>query len=545
MSVRTCHTKPVEVELRPKQTSRLRLSADKAGSRRHLFFLFLMTSLSFFSQENDLKDLEGIELKTRIRLNYMSVKMPTEKVPFGLEPRMGLMGIRYQIPINNWLYAGLGFHGALFGDQGGLFTLGAELGVNQKLFNNIYFDANLHFAGGGGFRSLVNGGAMINPNIGLEYKKNGFAFGAQYSYINFTNGIIRSDALSFFVEIPSTVRKASYQDAQKQFVAQNLSEDNFWKKPAVRSVQQIRFDYYFPTGDSKKDNGDDLDITLHVLGFEYQKYLSQRGFVYAHADAIYKGLTAGYMQIFLGGGYNFLQTERFNLFSKFGLGAAGGRVAQEGGFMMYPSAGFDIKISKKFSFSGHGGYLRALDGSLEAYTTGFGIKYLNFSGGTQKSDGTNYSIFRTQGLRLAIENQSYWNVKRFGANTVDLQMIAMKVQYDLSNSFYIAGEASFAYEGNSGGYAHGLFALGYKTPQFFNDHFSLFFEGGVGAAGGGRVDTGEGIVVRPLAGLNYHVSKDFTFTASGGQLISPFGNVNSSNINIGLTYGLSSLEVKK
>ncbi len=501
-------------------------------------------STTLFAQE-DLSNLEGNTLKTGIRLSYHSVQMPNEKVSYPLEPRMGLLGANYLIHINDWLYTGLGFHGALFGDQGGLFTLGANLGVNTKIYKNLYFDANIHVAGGGGFRSLVNGGLMLNPNIGLQYKKKGFAFGAQYSAINFTNGIIRSDGVSFFVEIPSSVRKASYEDAQREFVAKNLNSDNYWKKPVVRSVTQARFDFYFPIGDSKKDNGEDLDVTLYVLGGEYQKYLTERTFIYAHTDAIYRGLTAGYMQLFFGGGHNFVQTRSINLFGKFGLGAAGGRVAQEGGFMMYPSAGFDIKIAKKVAFSGHGGYLRALDGSLEAYTLGFGIKYLNFTGGTTDAEGNSIEKFRTQGIRIAIENQSFADVKRFGAHTVDLQSIAFRILYDISKSFYLVGEASFAYEGNSGGYAHGLFALGYQTPKFFNQNFSLYFEGGVGAAGGGRVDTGEGIIVRPVAGINYHIAKDFSVSFSGGKLITPIGDANSTNINIGLTYGLSSLIAKK
>jgi hypothetical protein len=51
--------------------------------------------------------------------------------------------------------------------------------------------------------------------------------------------------------------------------------------------------------------------------------------------------------------------------------------------------------------------------------------------------------------------------------------------------------------------------------------------------------------VRPTAGINFHVSDDFSFNIAGGQIWSPFGNVNSSNINIGLSYGLSILNSKK
>ena len=43
------------------------------------------------------------------------------------------------------------------------------------------------------------------------------------------------------------------QDAQKTFTINDKSKDEFWIKPAVKSVQQITFDYFFPIGDSRTD----------------------------------------------------------------------------------------------------------------------------------------------------------------------------------------------------------------------------------------------------------------------------------------------------
>jgi hypothetical protein len=80
------------------------------------------------------------------------------------------------------------------------------------------------------------------------------------------------------------------------------------------------------------------------------------------------------------------------------------------------------------------------------------------------------------------------------------------------------------------------------TNKFANNKLSLF---AAGIAGGERVDSGEGVLVRPTADINFHVNDDFSFNIAGGQMWSPFGNVNSSNINIGLSYGLSILNSKK
>jgi hypothetical protein len=506
-----------------------------------LFIFFLSVSITAQEVEN-INSLNGKELKNSVRLNFIPVQMPMD-FDQNLKSTMGLMGLHYQIPINNWLYGGIGMYGAVTGDQGGLFTLGVELGINKKIYNNIYLDANFHFGGGGGYRYLINDGGFINPNIGLQYKQKKFNFGVQYSHLNFYSGEIKSNSVSFFIEIPSVLKFTDYKNAQKNFAASNISNDNFWKTPVTKNVQQVRFDFFKPIGNSRKDNAnkqEPLTETLAVLGFEYQKYISDNTFVFAHTDAIYKGLRAGFMDLFFGAGYHPYQTKNINLFTKFALGAAGGRVAPEGGLMIYPSAGIDFKISNKIALSSHAGYYRAIAGDLEAYTFGFGVKYLGFNGGTE-----NYTSFKTQGIRIGIQNQTYFDVLKTDSPNIDLQLLALQVNYDLNHTFYLVGEIGFAYDGKSGGYAHGMAGIGINSPYFFKKKMRAHFEGMAGAAGGAGVDTGEGIVIRPSIGLSYKLTNSVSLQSSIGKFITPFGDLKSTNVNIGLSFGLATLSARK
>ena len=180
-------------------------------------------------------------------------------------------------------------------------------------------------------------------------------------------------------------------------------------------------------------------------------------------------------------------------------------------------------------------------------TAGFSFKYYGLSGGTtdpiSKEKG---KTIKTQGVQIGVQNQTYFDVAIIDrSRDPDLQQIALKINYDITKRFYVAGEASFAYDGGAGGYAHGLFGLGIKSNRFFNKRISLFAEAAGGVAGGGGVDSGEGILIRPSAGINYHINDDFNFNVSGGQMWSPYGNVNSTNINIGFTYSLSIINLKK
>lgn len=527
---------------------------------KKLFLLWIaLFSLNNLAQELKLDDLTGIELNNKIRLNYILIDQPNLTYTYGdgstytLDPTMGFWGLNYYIPLNNWLYTGAGFHGAAYGDQGGLFTLGVNLGVNFPLAKKIDFDANLHFGGGGGFRSLVNGGGLLYPNAGLKYNAKGFSFGLQYGYVNFFTGIQRGDNFSFFIEIPTTVRTSSYSNSQKEFRVHENHEDDFWKKPAVKNVQQITFDYFFPIGSSRNDGIANFNATtplrqtLKILGFEYQKYITENIFIYAHADAMYGGLESGFMDVFFGAGKNFFESKYINFFAKMGIGAAGGRIYPENGLTVYPSTGFDVKFTEKFGLSFHGGYHRAVGGIFEAYTAGFSFKYYGLSGGIYNPfTGEKAKSIKTQGVKIQVENQTYIDVSKFGgARNTNLQLIALRLTYDINKRIYFVGEASFAYEGESGGYAHGIFGLGIISNKFINNKFSVFAEAMGGVAGGGGVDFGEGIMVRPTAGINYHANDNLSFHVSGGNLWAPNGTVNSKNINIGFSYGLSVLNAKK
>ena len=115
--------------------------------------LLVSISILSFQMYSQTENSETIftfkKLNNSIRLNHISVNMPTEKVSYDLAPKMSLVGLNYNVPLTGWLYTGAGMHAAVTGDQGGLFTLGVNLGVNTKVFKSIYFDANVHFGGGG------------------------------------------------------------------------------------------------------------------------------------------------------------------------------------------------------------------------------------------------------------------------------------------------------------------------------------------------------------------------------------------------------------
>lgn len=476
----------------------------------------------------------------------MAIDMPNTIKRF-TEKQMGLGGLHYQIPINNFLYAGAGMYFALHGDQGGLFTLGAEIGLNTRIYKNLYLDGSVHFGGGGGYRVLINDGSYINPNIGIEYKKKDFAFGVQYSYFDFLSGDVRDNTVSVYVQIPNKINATYYKNRNQTIKSENLP--NLFRKKASKSAMVVRFDFFKPINKSKRDIGTPLTNQLYVLGFEYQKYLNNNLFLYAHTDAIYKGLRAGFMDLFVGVGYHPIVTKYIDLTTKFGIGSAGGRISPEGGITMYPSVGIDIKPHKNITIASHLGYLNALDGDFEAKTYGFSLKYNIESGGTTSfNQKKEIAELKTQGIRVNLQNQTYLNVPKTddleNKLIADLQLIGFNICYDFNKHFYGMGEAGFAYKERSGGYAHGLIGLGGKSPSFFNGKSRGHLEIMGGVAGGGGINTKEGIVIRPTLGLSYDLNNQFSVYTSIGKFLSYDKTVNSTNFNFGISYNFAVLKSK-
>ncbi|WP_010134754.1 hypothetical protein [Ochrovirga pacifica] len=509
--------------------------------------LFLRLVFLYSCLSSAQSDLSIFTKKNRVRLNYMVLKMPYD---FNAkDKKMALGGLHYQIPITNKFYLGTNTHAALFGDQGGLFTLGIEIGLRQPIFKNLSLDTNLDFGGGGGYRSLINKGAYINPNIGLAYQFKNITFGAQYSHFNFYTGSIKDNSVSLFLEFSTKIQTALYSEKNNSYDLNNVNKLNNKK-----SAFAIKLDQYFPFGRTRKDfehNSELLRNTLYLLGFEYQKYINQNTFVFIHSDAVYSGLVAGFMDIFGGIGYEPIQTNHFNIFTKLAIGSAGGRVRAEGGATMYPSLGIDYHISSKTSLFAHVGYTRALDGYFEAYTMGGGIK---FSTQPQKVQELTPTKIYTKGVRVSMQHQTYLDIKRQVREPLDqLHLLALQFNYDLNKSLYLIAQTAFAYESRyngsnfesakwgAGGYADGMIGMGVYSPIFAKGKIQPFAEVLIGAGGGAGIDAGGGIISKVKVGSYYKLTSHLSLIVSGGKVISPFANVNSNNINIGFSVNFSTL----
>ena len=507
-----------------------------------LFLLAICISCALFSQEKNSIPIKKIQAGFA-SIDYLSLKMPLNK--FG-EPEinMGITGIHYNLWLNKSIYGGVGFYGSVNGKRGGMFTLGVNFGMKSMLTHQLFIDTGFHLGAGGGASTPDGGGAMFLPHVSLGYQFKNFSTTVGYSHINFFDkGNIDGQQLRIGVQIPISFNYASFKNKEKNYTTESL-KNSTWNRFSKRISMMMHLNNLSPYGDSQFTDGVSLKgKTIRLAGFEFDSYFNDHWFAFFKADGAFHGIQGGYMDLFLGGGYHFsMNKNRTNILAKFGVGAGGGGGADTGGgFLIYPDISIEQLLFKDIYFSINKGYLMNPNNHFTSTTLGFGLKYyVNHSGITTKNK-TTLTKSKFKGIEIIIGQEMYLNAKRMLQPTENLHQIALQLNLFLTKNVYLAGHTSFANFGNAGAYAEGIVGVGYQTKPLLSKKVNLFTQILAGAAGGGDISTGQGLIVKPSIGINYLINDKLKIRTLIGKVKARGGELNSTSISLGLTYNLSFL----
>lgn len=507
-----------------------------------LVILILLSSFTLLSQENNTIPQKQTQ-KGFVNLDYISIKMPNDI--FGNpEINMGLTGIHYNLWLNNSIYTGLGFYGSVLGKRGGLFTLGLNLGIKSKLTKNSFIDTGFHFGGGGGAGAPDGGGAFLLPHVNLGYQFKNFSTTLGYSYINFFDkGNINNTQLRLGIQVPLSFDYASYENKEKSHTVEQLKTSD-WNQKSRRFSLMMHINNLSPYGDSQFTDGKTLNgKTVRLAGFEINSYFSENWFVFFKADGAFHGIPSGYMDLFIGSGYHFsFNKNRTNILTKFGIGAGGGGGADTGGgFLIYPDISIEQKVVNNIYFTVNKGYLMNPNQHFTSSSLGFGLKYYTNQQGIQAPKNASFSSGKFKGVEVILGQEMYLNAKRISQPTENLHQIALQFNVFVSKNFYLAGHTSFANFGNAGAYAEGIVGIGYQTKPLLNNKLQFFSQVLAGAAGGGGIDTGQGLIFKPSIGANLKLNDKLSLRTSLGKVKAKGGALNSTSISFGLNYRISFL----
>jgi len=283
--------------------------------------------------------------------------------------------------------------------------------------------------------------------------------------------------------------------------------------------------------------------TIQLAGFELAKYTNNNFLYFLKVDGAYRGIRAGYMNVFLGAGYELsFNRNRTNILGKFSIGAGGGGgVDTNGGFLIQPDLSLEQKLFNSVFLTVNGGYLLTPDSKFKTSTFGVGLKYkTNLNGILSKNSKLTSSKF--QGVEAIVKHDVYFDAKRDEDPDENLHQISMQINFNINKNLFLAGQTSFANFGNAGAYAEGIVGFGLNTKYFANEKIKLFAQILAGAAGGGGVTTGQGLIVKPSTGIDFKLNDEFGIRTGIGYVSSLNNGLSSSFVNFGIKYNISFLQ---
>ncbi|MDC2995436.1 hypothetical protein OAZ93_02505 [Prochlorococcus sp. AH-736-F09] len=450
---------------------------------------------------------------------------------------MGLYSIGAYDRLNSWLYGGITLYGAATGRRGGFFTGGYTLGVEHRLTDNWILDTGGYVGAGGGGAAAQGGGLMIRPHIGLKYDLSWSALGLNYSYVDFPNGDISSDAIALSLDIPFTSPTFSWENdglTEADYFGANLSNVS-----RHRSHIAARIRAYYPSSDSKTTYGGSFDDSIGLVGVDYSYFLDKNWFATFETAGAVVGGVGGYAELLGGIGYRLSLTknDRLALLPALTIGGAGGGAVETGGgFVARANLGLEYLLSPDLNIIIDGGYLTAPDGNFDTPYLGFNLAYAmeTFAQDQKGAPLKETNLIQTNKWRFRPVYQWYFDAQRKDSSSRDMQLLGGKLDWMVGDWWYLTGQGLSAYEGGAGGYSEGHWGIGVLGPSWKN--WQIYCEMLIGAGGGGGVDSGSALLYKPSIGLEYNLNDDFSLQTGIGKVISKEGNLDANTFDFSLVW---------
>jgi hypothetical protein len=503
-----------------------------------LFVLYLMMQLSLsLPAANAAEERESIDaVHSRARFTYESVSLPANE-------KMGFMGSTVLFDASEWFSLGVGAYGALAGKRGGFITLGGAAEIRQEISDFAEVNSGV-FVGAGGGRGgfqLAGGGLMLRYHAGGEIKSEHWGnIGAGVSYVDFPDGTIHSfqpyvsyDYQFDTLHSPGWIEASDIPDYRNSFTPK--SEQEF----AVVSRT-----YKVPSG-VKQDNGLRAQHpTINLLGIEWNKYVTDDLFIRVESEGAMGGQSTGYMQILFGLGYRIalIKGTWIKLMSSAGV-AGGGAVATGGGLLVDATAALQQKLGDHLYAEVAAGYVASPGDSFKALSFAAKLGYHFFTPDIpgEKVYLSDLGGFDPLPMRIRTTYQSYFkaasNWRTHHPNT-NVNLLGFQLDYFVAENLFLTGQGIAAYHGKAGAYMTGLVGAGAHLSLFGSPLF-VELEALAGAAGGGGLAVGGGLVWQTNAGLGYQFSDAYSVIGTYGYMSAPKGPFRARVLTVSVGYNFS------
>lgn len=471
-------------------------------------------------------------------LSQESLKSTYEVLRLPAAEKMGMLGLGIDHHLTDHFRLGATSYAAVRGERGGFITLGASAGLSFPVLPKLEFDSGLFVGAGGGHGgyTLSGGGLMLRAHAGTNFDAGPYGkLGFGISSVDFPNGgSIRSTQPYVSYTLPFY---AFTESGWAESAARQLNHDEEKRlSPAVHELGLYVRNVMVVPGTRTGSGRAQADFKL--LGAEWRTYLNDTVFARFESEGAAGGQSSGYMHILGGAGVRYPLYSRLFASASVAVGGGGGGGVDTGGGLLTDTAlGLQYFLARHLFVDVSGSYLKAPSASFEAKSIGVKFGYQFGSAGNADTALNEPSRFDPHFLRVRLASQTYlaasdyWNSHSLDGN---IDNIGIQFDYFVTPRWFVTGQGMAAYGGNAGAYMAGLSGVGYRLPlgkKFFAEAEAL-----VGAAGGGGVPTGGGLVTQADIGLGYSLSDSLALMVTLGEMTSVNGSFRTPMAGVSLAF---------
>lgn len=393
--------------------------------------------------------------------------------------------------VNDRFSFGQGIYGAAMGDAGGAFFWGFEGVLRQPLTDRLSLSF-AGFLGGGGGAAQVNGhGTMVRAALGLDYRVSPhWDLQLTASRVRISGAPIDGGAWGLGLRYRFDADRAeSRRNPEFDSVAVTAS--------GLRAASGVRL----------RSGG--AQGAFILMGARASFDISPRTSLSFSAAGAAQG-AQGYMHI-MGAARRNMALRRLVFFAEGSLGLGGGGDVDTGnGLLIGATLGVQAPVTRGLGVELSFGALTAPSGGFRGSAVSLAL--VRRFDGTQGTEPQRWAF--SAGVSAQQTGAGYFVAPPGPSSMVIMQ--ESSIDYFIGRHAYLTGNAQTTMYGGVAGYAIGMVGVGYEFP--ISRRWSLSFEGHLGAAGGGGVNTAGGIIYGYRAELDYRVRETFSLSLGVGQL---------------------------
>ena len=365
----------------------------------------------------------------------------------------------------------------------------------------------------------------LDPLVGLPGR-----LGLGVSRVSFPNGAIGSTQPYVAYALPFQIFTRSGFSSSG---SETLSADEVARlSPRGHETGVVFRRYRVASGTLNDSGGPQTDFDL--LGIEWRSSLGPNLYAKMETEGAAGGGATGYMQILGGVGVRLPLTHRLTARASASIGGGGGGgVDTGGGFLVDAGASLQFDLTPQWYAEAVLQQLRATSGPFKANSLALMVGY-RF--GREASAGE-AMVFDPHPLRIRTANQTYRQASdNWRSHNADQSVQNLGVQIDvfIDPQWYLTGQGLAAWKGDAGAYMTGQVGAGFNLP--ITQKLSAEAEWLVGAAGGGGLRMGSGIVSQINAGAVWQASDALSLHFNVGHLRALNGEFRAHTVGVGLGY---------